>query len=169
MVGVSLFLPLMMIGSIAMMFGGNRFGSGRDNRQLTPAQMEIARREYFADLDELRDEVHESARAQFDQFQFLHPIPSCCWGRSLASDVGAQPSLEDQMMNAVGQVQGCDDSVDTAWGGAVVVGPHFGYVRFGVGRSGLSRSFDNLPQLGRPADYEPVTFQGSARSWISRM
>ena len=38
--------------------------------------------------------------------------------------------------------------------------PHFGYVRFGVGRSGLSRSFDNLPQLGRPADYEPVTFQG---------
>ena len=33
-------------------------------------------------------------------------------------------------------------------------------VRFGVGRSGLSRSFDNLPQLGRPADYEPVTFQG---------
>ena len=27
--------------------------------------------------------------------------------------------------------------------------PHFGYVRFGVGRSGLSRSFDNLPQLGR--------------------
>ena len=38
--------------------------------------------------------------------------------------------------------------------------PHFGYVRFGVGRSELSRSFDNLPQLGRPADYEPVTFQG---------
>ena len=37
--------------------------------------------------------------------------------------------------------------------------PHFGYVRFGVGRSSLSRSFDNLPTLGRAADYEPVSYQ----------
>ncbi|MDT5086399.1 MAG: hypothetical protein QOJ61_3442 [Mycobacterium sp.] len=80
MVGVSLFFPLMMIGSMAMMFGGNRFGGGGDNKQLTPAQMEIARREYFADLDELRDEVHESAQAQFDQFQFLHPNPQLLLG-----------------------------------------------------------------------------------------
>jgi hypothetical protein len=79
MVGVSLFFPLMMIGSMAMMFGGNRFGGG-DNKHLTPAQMEIARREYFADLDELRDEVHESAQAQFDQFQFLHPDPQLLLG-----------------------------------------------------------------------------------------
>jgi hypothetical protein len=80
MVGFSLFFPLMMIASMAMMFGGSRFGSGGDNKQLTPAQMEIARREYFNDLDELRDEVHESAQAQFDQFRFLHPEPTLLLG-----------------------------------------------------------------------------------------
>ena len=81
MVGLSLFFPLMMIASMAMMFGGNRFGGGGvDSRQLTPAQMEIARRDYLKDLDELRDEVHESAQAQFDQFRFLHPEPSLLLG-----------------------------------------------------------------------------------------
>lgn len=89
MVGVSLFFPLMMIGSMAMMFGGNRFGGSGDNKQLTPAQMEIARREYFAELDELRDEVHDSAKAQFDQFQFLHPDP-----RSLLGAVGSRRMWE---------------------------------------------------------------------------
>jgi S-DNA-T family DNA segregation ATPase FtsK/SpoIIIE len=39
------------------------------------------------------------------------------------------------------------------------VDPQFGFVRFGVGRSALSRAFDNLPTLGRPEDYEPVTYQ----------
>lgn len=73
MMGVSLFFPIMMIGSMAMMFSGNRFGGGGDNKQLTPAQMEVARREYVRDLDELRDEVHASAQAQFSQFAYLHP------------------------------------------------------------------------------------------------
>ncbi|WP_152967049.1 hypothetical protein [Mycobacterium heckeshornense] len=80
MVGLSLFFPLMMISSMAMMFSGNRFGGGGDNKSLTPAQMEIARREYLKDLDDLRDEVHESARAQFEQFRFLHPEPTLLLG-----------------------------------------------------------------------------------------
>jgi type VII secretion protein EccCa/type VII secretion protein EccCb len=37
--------------------------------------------------------------------------------------------------------------------------PNFGVVRFGVGNSDLSRSFEGLPTLGRPSDYEPTTFQ----------
>ncbi|GAB4916775.1 hypothetical protein MAHJHV34_47130 [Mycobacterium avium subsp. hominissuis] len=65
---------------MAMMFSGNRFGGGGDNKSLTPAQMEIARREYLKDLDDLRDEVHESARAQFEQFRFLHPEPTLLLG-----------------------------------------------------------------------------------------
>jgi hypothetical protein len=70
----SLLFPIMMIGSMMYMFTGNRFGVG-DNQQLTPAQMEVARREYFHELDELRDEVRAAAEAQFNQFQWLHPGP----------------------------------------------------------------------------------------------
>ncbi|KWX20462.1 hypothetical protein AFM11_30260 [Mycolicibacterium wolinskyi] len=71
----SLLFPIMMIGSMLYMFTGNRFGGVGDNQQLTPAQMEIRRREYFHDLDELRDEVHAAAEAQFNQFRWLHPEP----------------------------------------------------------------------------------------------
>ena len=80
MMGVSMLFPIMMIGSMVMMFSGNRFGGGGDNKQLTPAQMEIARREYVRDLDELRDEVHASAQAQFSQFAYLHPERSMLLG-----------------------------------------------------------------------------------------
>ncbi|KMV22061.1 FtsK/SpoIIIE domain-containing protein [Mycobacterium heckeshornense] len=43
--------------------------------------------------------------------------------------------------------------------GPASLDPNFGYVRFGVGRSSLSRNFDALPTLGNPADYEPVSYQ----------
>lgn len=86
MMGFSLFFPVMMIASMAMMLGGgNRFGGGGNNKQLTGSQMKTARREYLHDLDELRDEVHESARAQFEQLRFLNPEPGLLVG-SVGSD-----------------------------------------------------------------------------------
>lgn len=72
----SLLFPIMMISSMVFMFTGNRFGGAGDNQQLTPAQMEIRRREYFHELDELRDEVQAAAEAQFNQFRHLHPEPN---------------------------------------------------------------------------------------------
>ena len=35
--------------------------------------------------------------------------------------------------------------------------PHFGYVRIGLGKTDLSKKLET-PQLGDPADYEPVTY-----------
>ena len=86
MVGVSLFFPLMMIGSMAMMFW-RRIDSavGGDNKHSRPRQMEIARREYFADLDELRDEVHESARRSSISSSFCIPIRSWLLARTVGS------------------------------------------------------------------------------------
>lgn len=72
----SLLFPIMMIGSMVYMFAGNRFGGVGEKQQLTPAQMEDRRREYFHELDELRDEVHAAAEAQFNQFKYLHPEPN---------------------------------------------------------------------------------------------
>lgn len=72
---VSFLFPVMMLGSFAMMFSGNRFGGG-DSQSLTPAQMEVARRDYMSELDDVRDVVHEDAAKQFNQFQWLHPEPT---------------------------------------------------------------------------------------------
>ncbi|GAB5901237.1 hypothetical protein [Mycolicibacterium mageritense] len=76
MMGMSLLFPVMMLASMMMMFGGNRWsGGGPDGQQLTPNLLEAKRRMYRHELDELRDELHESARAQFNQVQWLHPAP----------------------------------------------------------------------------------------------
>lgn len=76
MMGISLLFPVMMMGSMLMMFAGNRSGGGGgDGQPLTPNLLDAKRRRYRHELDELRDELHESARAQFNQVRWLHPAP----------------------------------------------------------------------------------------------
>ena len=71
----SVLFPVMMLGSFAMMFSGNRFGGG-DNQSLSPAQMEVARRDYMNELDDVRNILHEDAEKQFKQIQWFHPEPA---------------------------------------------------------------------------------------------
>ena len=123
----SLFFPVMMLMSFGGMFMMNRGGGG--DKQLSPAQMEEARREQLRELDSKREEVHDVARAQFAQFQFLHPEPSLLGGL-----VGSPRMWERSTAH-----------------------PHFGFVRLGVGASKLAMEFET-PLLGRPEDYEPITF-----------
>src|SRR4051794_36076248 len=54
----SLLFPVTMLMSFGGMMMMGRFGMGAGDKTLTPAQMEVARREYLAELDEIRDEVH---------------------------------------------------------------------------------------------------------------
>ena len=74
MMGMSLLFPVMMIASMMMMFNNNRSGNG-EGQPLSPSALDAKRRKFRLDLDELRGELHEAARAQFNQVQWLHPAP----------------------------------------------------------------------------------------------
>jgi DNA segregation ATPase FtsK/SpoIIIE, S-DNA-T family len=75
----SLFFPFMMLMSFGGMLTMGRYSGGGD-KQLTPAQMEAARRDYLMGLDEKREEVTAAADAQFRQFQWFHPEPASLGG-----------------------------------------------------------------------------------------
>ncbi|MGV7254555.1 type VII secretion protein EccCa [Mycobacterium kansasii] len=122
----SLFFPVMMLMSFGGMMMMSRQGG---EKNLTAAQMEVARRERLAELDEVREVVHEDAEKQFKQFQHLHPEPGLLRGL-----VGSPRMWERALTD-----------------------PHFGWVRLGVGRADLVKRFDK-PLLGKAADYEPVTY-----------
>jgi len=131
----SFFFPFMMLASFGGMFMMGRYG-GSDNKTLTPAQMEVARRDYLMELDDIRDVVHADAARQFAQFAWFHPEPGLLRGL-----VGSARMWE----RVPGQ-------------------PHFAWVRIGVGKTDLTKKFDT-PLLGEAADYEPVTYD-ALRSFL---
>lgn len=129
----TLFLPLMLLVSMTSMFMMNRGGG---EKRMSPGELEEARRERLAELDELRERMHDAGRAQFEQFAWLHPEPRLVagligsdrmWSRSLNSDLA----------------------------------PLFGVVRFGVGTSALTRKLQPA-DVGRAEDYDPVTFDANS-------
>lgn len=131
----SFFFPFMMLASFGGMFMMGRYG-GSDNKTLSPAQMEVARRDYLMELDDIRDVVHADAARQFAQFAWFHPEPALLRGL-----VGSARMWE----RVPGQ-------------------PHFAWVRIGVGKTDLTKKFDT-PLLGEAADYEPVTYD-ALRSFL---
>ncbi|HUO41308.1 MAG TPA: type VII secretion protein EccCa [Mycobacterium sp.] len=124
----SLFFPFMMLMSFGGMLTMGRYGGG--DKQLTPAQMEAARRDYLMALDEKRDEVSAAAEAQFAQFAWFHPEPGLLRGL-----VGSARMWERGRGH-----------------------PHFGWVRIGVGKTELAMKFET-PLMGRSEDYEPITYE----------
>jgi S-DNA-T family DNA segregation ATPase FtsK/SpoIIIE len=130
----SFFFPFMMLASFGGMFMMGRHGGS--DKTLTPAQMEVARRDYLMELDDIRDVVHADAARQFGQFAWFHPEPGLLRGL-----VGSARMWE----RVPGQ-------------------PHFAWVRIGVGKTDLTKKFDT-PLLGEAADYEPVTYD-ALRSFL---
>ncbi|MBY0443340.1 MAG: type VII secretion protein EccCa, partial [Mycobacteriaceae bacterium] len=131
----SFFFPFMMLASFGGMLMMGRSG-GADNKTLSPAQMEVARRDYLMELDDIREVGHTDAARQFAQFAWFHPEPGLLRGL-----VGSPRMWE----RVPGQ-------------------PHFAWVRIGVGKTDLTKKFDT-PLLGEAADYEPVTYD-ALRSFL---
>lgn len=131
---MSLFFPLMMIMSMAGIFMTNRGGG---DKQLTGAQLEQARRDQAMNLDEIRDKVHDAARAQHAQFEYLHPEPAL-----LSGLVGSTRMWCRAPNHPVMKV-------------------FYSQVRIGLGTSKVVKELETN-ELGRREDYEPVTYDASS-------
>lgn len=132
---MSLFFPVMMIVSMLSYGLMNRGGGG--DKQLTGAQLEMARRDYAMNLDETRERVQEAARAQHAQFEYLHPEPALLCGLVGSARMWCrQPN----------------DPVFKVW---------FSQVRMGLGTSKVVKELETN-ELGRREEYEPVTYDASS-------
>ncbi len=116
--------PLIML----MSMGGMLF-RGRGAAQKMPwSQLEQYRREYFARLDEVRDEVQEAARKQWAHRQHSH------WAPSDLVSVAGSPRMWERRPGD----------------------PEFGVVRLGTGRVELAMTIDK-PQIAAASKIEPAT------------
>ena len=116
--------PLIML----MSMGGMLF-RGRGAAQKMPwSQLEQYRREYFARLDEVRDEVQEAARKQWEHREHSH------WAPSELVSVAGSPRMWERRPGD----------------------PEFGVVRLGTGRVELAMTIDK-PQIAAASKIEPAT------------
>ena len=116
--------PLIML----MSMGGMLF-RGRGAAQKMPwSQLEQYRREYFARLDEVRDEVQEAARKQWQHREHSH------WAPSELVSVAGSPRMWERRPGD----------------------PEFGVVRLGTGRVELAMTVDK-PQIAAASKIEPAT------------
>lgn len=133
----SLFVPVMMLVSFAGVFMQGRVGGGGpENKAMSPAALEEARREYMHELDECRDILQKDAQRQFENFWFFHPEPGLLRGLVGSSRMWERPPADPQS----------------------ALGLHFGFVRVGTGRTDLAKKLVT-PAVGDSADYEPVAYQ----------
>lgn len=116
--------PLIML----MSMGGMLF-RGRGAAQKMPwSQLEQYRREYFARLDEVRDEVREAARKQWEHREHSH------WAPAELVSVAGSPRMWERRPGD----------------------PEFGVVRLGTGRVELAMTIDK-PQIAAASKIEPAT------------
>ena len=116
--------PLIML----MSMGGMLF-RGRGAAQKMPwSQLEQYRREYFARLDEVRGEVQEAARKQWEHREHSH------WAPSELISVAGSPRMWERRQGD----------------------PEFGVVRLGTGRVDLAMTIDK-PQIAAASKIEPAT------------
>src|SRR6185312_4676742 len=116
--------PLIML----MSMGGMLF-RGRGAAQKMPwSQLEQYRREYFARLDEVREEVADAAQKQWAHRAHSHPAPS-------------------QLMSVAGSPRMWERRPGD---------PEFGVARLGVGNVSLAMTIDK-PQIPAASKIEPAT------------
>lgn len=132
---MTLFFPIMMLVTMGSYMFNNRGGGGE--QQLTGAQLEQARRDYAMTLDETRDNVQAAARAQYAQFQYLHPEPALLSGLVGSVRMWCRTPNDAQLK------------------------PFFSQVRMGLGTVKVVKELESN-DLGRREDYEPVTYDASS-------
>ncbi len=80
--GAGAIFPIFMIGGIAMMMFGGRFGGGA--QQLSRPKLDAMRAQFMLMLDRLRESAAESADSMDENYRWFHPAPV-----TLAAAVGS--------------------------------------------------------------------------------
>ena len=86
--GVGSIFPIFMIGGMAMMMFGGRFGG---QQQMSRPKLDAMRAQFMLMLDMLRETAHESADSMDANYRWFHPAPDHAGGRRrFVADVGTQ-------------------------------------------------------------------------------
>ncbi|WP_024442075.1 MULTISPECIES: type VII secretion protein EccC [unclassified Mycobacterium] len=127
--GAGSIFPIFMIGGVAMMMFGGRFGGGA--QQLSRPKLDAMRAQFMLMLDRLRESAAESADSMDANYRWYHPAPS-----TLAAAVGSSRMWERQ-----------PNGKDL----------NFGLARVGVGMTRPEVTWGEPQNMPTDIELEPVT------------
>ncbi|QBC85400.1 type VII secretion protein EccCa [Mycobacterium avium] len=126
--GAGAIFPIFMIGGVAMMMFGGRFGG---QQQMSRPKLDSMRAQFMLMLDMLRETAHESADSMDANYRWFHPAPT-----TLAAAVGSPRMWERK-----------PDGKDL----------NFGVVRVGVGMTRPEVTWGEPQNMPTDIELEPVT------------
>lgn len=126
--GAGAIFPIFMIGGVAMMMFGGRFGG---QQQMSRPKLDSMRAQFMLMLDMLRETAHESADSMDANYRWFHPAPT-----TLAAAVGSSRMWERK-----------PDGKDL----------NFGVVRVGVGMTRPEVTWGEPQNMPTDIELEPVT------------
>lgn len=126
--GAGAIFPIFMIGGVAMMMFGGRFGG---QQQMSRPKLDAMRAQFMLMLDMLRETAHESADSMDANYRWFHPAPT-----TLAAAVGSSRMWERK-----------PDGKDL----------NFGVVRVGVGMTRPEVTWGEPQNMPTDIELEPVT------------
>ncbi|OHU99114.1 type VII secretion protein EccCa [Mycobacterium talmoniae] len=127
--GAGSIFPIFMIGGVAMMMFGGRFGGGA--QQLSRPKLDAMRAQFMLMLDRLRETAAESADSMDANYRWFHPAPS-----TLTAAIGSPRMWERK-----------PDGKDL----------NFGAVRVGVGMTRPEVTWGEPQNMPTDIELEPVT------------
>ncbi|OBH98573.1 type VII secretion protein EccCa [Mycobacterium sp. E2733] len=126
--GAGAIFPIFMIGGVAMMMFGGRFGG---QQQMSRPKLDAMRAQFMLMLDMLRETAHESADSMDANYRWFHPAPT-----TLSAAVGSSRMWERK-----------PDGKDL----------NFGVVRVGVGMTRPEVTWGEPQNMPTDIELEPVT------------
>lgn len=126
--GAGAIFPIFMIGGVAMMMFGGRFGG---QQQMSRPKLDSMRAQFMLMLDMLRETAHESADSMDANYRWFHPAPT-----TLSAAVGSSRMWERK-----------PDGKDL----------NFGVVRVGVGMTRPEVTWGEPQNMPTDIELEPVT------------
>lgn len=126
--GAGSIFPIFMIGGVAMMMFGGRFGG---QQQMSRPKLDSMRAQFMLMLDMLRETAHESADSMDANYRWFHPAPT-----TLTAAVGSSRMWERK-----------PDGKDL----------NFGVVRVGVGMTRPEVTWGEPQNMPTDIELEPVT------------
>ena len=126
--GAGSIFPIFMIGGVAMMMFGGRFGG---QQQMSRPKLDSMRAQFMLMLDMLRETAHESADSMDANYRWFHPAPD-----TLTAAVGSTRMWERK-----------PDGKDL----------NFGVVRVGVGMTRPEVTWGEPQNMPTDIELEPVT------------
>jgi type VII secretion protein EccCa/type VII secretion protein EccCb len=127
--GAGAIFPIFMIGGVAMMMFGGRFGGGA--QQMSRPKLDAMRAQFMLMLDRLRETAAESADSMDANYRWFHPSPA-----TLTAAVGSARMWERKQ-----------DGKDL----------NFGTVRVGVGMTRPEVTWGEPQNMPTDIELEPVT------------